>query len=121
MEKYRQVSYLILSTGIIFGILSFLMFNGVIISSKMVCGSYCEVWPGIRVKEYCILSCAPRDKYYRVFFIISLILIVSSLVLYGVESRKTKLLSIKEKRRGDKKEGDLSWIINTKIKLFKLN
>ncbi|MHA1671766.1 MAG: hypothetical protein ACTSV5_14505 [Promethearchaeota archaeon] len=66
--------------GLVFEIISFLLFQGLFANLNYHCGSVCEIWPGIPISDVCILMCVPRNGYYFLFFIIGIILIIGGII-----------------------------------------
>ncbi|MBY9004822.1 MAG: hypothetical protein KGD73_12675 [Candidatus Lokiarchaeota archaeon] len=80
MKNYVMI-IIILSfvLGLLFEIISFLLFQGLFANLNYHCGSACEIWPGIPTSQVCILMCVPRNGYYSLFFIIGVVLITVSI------------------------------------------
>ncbi|MHA1192460.1 MAG: hypothetical protein ACTSP9_09205 [Promethearchaeota archaeon] len=77
MKNYVMKIFIpLLTMGIIFEIISYLLFQGLFANWNYYCGSACEIWPGIPTSQVCVLMCVPRNGYYSLFFIIGIILIV---------------------------------------------
>jgi hypothetical protein len=86
----KYLDFLIISLmiiGIFFEVLSFLLFEGLFADLNFVCGSACEIWPGIPISDVCILVCMPRNGYYTLFFILGVFIIIFgvSLLIYKLK------------------------------------
>jgi hypothetical protein len=78
MKKIMNHSYR-LGIALAFGalvceILSFAMFHGFLVQMYPICGSACEIWPGIPTSDVCILICVNRNGFYLPFFAAGLLL-----------------------------------------------
>lgn len=57
---------ILICIGIGIEIISFLAFHGLwITDNNWVCGSACEIWPGIMTSQVCIEICIARNRWYR--------------------------------------------------------
>lgn len=81
-KKILFILFLIFSFGVIIEMFSFMFFNGLWYEMNPVCGSYCEVWPGIMTDEVCILICAARNGYYVHSFYIGLIFLALPIIFF---------------------------------------
>ena len=84
--KKKSISIFIrcVIVGIVFEILSILMYYGLWAKIAPRCRSACEIWPGIPISDTCILICLKSNQYYMIFFIIGLIFFISAIVFWGV-------------------------------------
>ena len=77
----RITRVVLLATAMVNLLFSYLFWRGLFYNLAPTCGSYCEIWPGIRVHEVCILLCYPRNRWYLPTFIIGITLLAFYLIL----------------------------------------
>ena len=79
--NFRITRVVLLTTAMVNLVFSYLFWRGLFYDLAPVCGSYCEIWPGIRVHEVCILLCYPRNRWYFPTFVIGITLLAFYLIL----------------------------------------
>ncbi|MHA1792078.1 MAG: hypothetical protein ACTSVI_05490 [Promethearchaeota archaeon] len=86
----KQTFWIILSmlVGIISFILSYFVFNGLWSEVWTICGSPCEVWPGIDTGDFCTPVCIPRSGIYIIFFVAGFAFVSGIPFLLFVKRRK---------------------------------
>jgi hypothetical protein len=93
MSKVNLLRILLLSTGGLFLILSYLCFL-YIIPGFGICGSACEYWWSWLIdfppEGICITLCIPRNALYKPFFVIGLISIGLEILLEIVTLRQRR-------------------------------
>ena len=73
MKKWNLVLFTGVGIGILCWVISYLMFKGILMGSFIICGSGCEIWPGIELPFVgCLAMCVDRNGYYPLFFLIGL-------------------------------------------------
>jgi hypothetical protein len=71
------------------------MFKGILIGSFIICGSGCEMWPGIEKPfAMCLAVCVDRNGYYPLFFLIGL-----GCILLSGGILATRILLVNEKQK----------------------
>ena len=100
MKKSNLVLFTGVGIGILCWVISYLMFKGILMGSFIICGSGCEMWPGIR-RPFggCLAMCVDRNGYYPLFFLIGLGCILLSGGILAI-----RILLVNEKQKIEKKK-----------------
>ena len=90
MKRIYITIIALLIAGIFCEIFSVLLFYGLFWQLYPICGSACEIWPGIPTSLSCILICVSRNGFYPLFFAFGVILITIGITLIIIEYMKPK-------------------------------